>query len=330
MSIIIPTISKVVIGRSIGYLMDQFFKGNDVIWEGIQQDIAFHQSMIEGIYLRSLKTCQDFLDCRDFNSAANSLMDLSNQEGTATINYILGILLYKVGNKELAVKKLEQAFLMNPLLSFKANLSLNEIIEPISGINLWSSKPYTLEDSWGNKAMRHMGIEINEGIGSMEVCTLGGNIAYLLRTKDTGKTIFGGISLSDGHILWPPKEESTDNGLQLVLNTPKYAIFKYNYNMFRLYSMTTGKQLAQLSEKTFKMMFGDTNARQYLIDCSVEEYSSTKRITIPNTSPSKQLVIIPERDKLHKYWKTDGNHPHPGIDFDPVKYYAMNIKFRVE
>lgn len=329
MSIIIPTISKVVIGKSIGYLMDQFFKGNDNIWEGIQQDIAFHQSMIEGIYISSLKTCQDFLNCKDFNSAANSLMDLSNREGTATINYILGILLYKIGNKALAVKKLEQAFFMNPLLSFNANLSVNEIIEPISGIAPWSSRPYTLEDSWGNKVMRHMGVEINEGVGSMEACTLGGNIAYLLRTKDTGNTIFGGISMSDGHIMWH-HEASTDNELQLVLNTPKYAIFKYNYNMFRLYNMTTGNELAQLSENTLKMMFGVTAASQYLIYFDVDEYSSTKRIAIPNTSPSKHLVIIPERDKLHKYWKTDGNQPHPGIDFDPVKYYAMNIKFRVE
>ena len=65
---------------------------------------------------------------------------------------------------------------------------------------------------------------------------------------------------------------------------------------------------------------------KYKMSSAIDENSPI--VEIPTIS-SNTISIIPIKHKKHKYWQTDGHQPHPGIDFDPVIYWAMNVKLEI-
>lgn len=328
MSTITTAISKYAITKCIELISKNLFIQEDPIWKELNRNINIHQHMIEGIYISSIKSCHDYISLGDYHSAANALMNLSNMDGTATINYLLAMILCKIGKKELGSKKMEVALQMNPLLATNMGFKVTDIYEPIINAEYWDTTPFLIDDTFGNKVLRKLGFEINEGVYHLELSTLGGNIAYLIRTKDTEINSYGVLNVKNGYPIWS-KTEKSEYSLHLRLSTPQYTIFEDYNGMLRIFNAHNGYEVAQFTKATFEVLFGSSNGEDYYLSTYIEQYShsTTLPIVIPNLG--RKLEIIPIQAIRHKYWKTDGNHPHPGIDFDPVIYYAMNVKFKL-
>lgn len=285
------------------------------------------QSMIEQVYISPLKTFKDFINNNMYSEAIRSLMDLSNREATPKVNYILAMALLKNGNIELGKQKLETAISMNPYMEcFEKYLQSNlQCSTPIIG---WSSFPYTINDTFANKTLRRLGFKVNEGVLEVEICTSGGDILYLIKTEKGAK--FGLLDISNGYTIWQKYEENVDTyNYKIVTCTPAYVVLKIgrNYYFYNRWSNC----VSQYSENAFQLLFSKKSeleyVSKYLETKKIDEYSDL--IKIPTLS-NKITSVIPVRHQKHKYWKSDENQPHPGIDFDPVIYWAMNIEIKID
>ena len=178
MSFILSSISSIA-----NYVLRdlQFSELNVTIQNKLDEVLSVQHSMIEQIYISSLKTYRDFIKKKDYKSAANSLMNLSNREATPKVNYLLAMALIKCGEIELAKEKIEKAISMNPFLDY-SELHLASNYRCPTPHTSWSTTPYTITDSFANKAFRGMGFEINEGLSKIEVCSSGSDILYLVKT----------------------------------------------------------------------------------------------------------------------------------------------------
>ena len=119
MSTITTAISKYAISKCIEFISKNLFIYEDPVWKEVNRNIHIHQHMIESVYISSIKSCNDYISIGDYHSAANALMNLSNMDGTATINYILALILCKLGKTELGAKKMEVAHANEPIISNK-------------------------------------------------------------------------------------------------------------------------------------------------------------------------------------------------------------------
>lgn len=285
-----------------------------------------HQSMIEQIYISPLKSFKDFIANNMYSDAIRSLMDLSNRDATPKVNYILALALFLNGNAELAKEKLEKAISMNPFMDcFQKFLSDNyKCMTPSSE---WTSQPFTITDTFANKAFRRMGIEVNEGIIKTEVITSGGDVFYLFKTENDVK--YGLLNLSNGNSIWQKYEENVNyTDYKIITCTPDYSVIRIgcNYYFYNRHSSC----VTTYSNNAFELLFSTKSELRHVFKFLAEETidECSRIINLPTLS-NRELSIIPIKYKKHKYWKTDGNHPHPGIDFDPVIYWAMNVELRL-
>lgn len=92
MSFILSSISSIA-----NYVLRdlQFSELNVTIQNKSDEVLSVHQSMIERIYISPLKTYRDYINKKDYKSAANSLMNLSNREATPKVNYLLAMAIYR-------------------------------------------------------------------------------------------------------------------------------------------------------------------------------------------------------------------------------------------
>ena len=317
MSFILSSISSIA-----NYVLKdlQFSELNVTIQNKLDEVLSVHQSMIEQIYISPLRTYRDYINSKDYESAAHCLMDLSNREATPKVNYLLAMALIKCGKIELAKQKIEKAISMNPFLDYSELYLANNYRCPTHHTS-WSTTPYTITDSLANKAFRRMGFEINEGLSKIEVCSSGGDILYLVKTEN--EVEFGLLDIINGHTIWHEHKDNTN--YEIISCTPEYAILKRDglYNFYNRNSIC----VAQYSEPTFELLFSTirelNNVAPYIVESNLNE--STPILELQTLS-TKNISITPIKHKKHKYWKTDGNSPHPGIDFDPVIYWAMNVR----
>lgn len=284
------------------------------------------QSMIEQIYISQLKSFRDYITNNMYSDAVRSIMDLSNRDATPKVNYLLALALSLNGNAGLAIEKLKKAICMNPFMDcFDKYLRDNyKCVTPPSG---WTAQPFTINDTFANKALRRMGIEVNEGVIKTEVITSGGDVFYLIKTENDVK--YGLLDLSNGNSVWQKYEENVNHtDYKIITCTPEYSVLKigYYYYFYNRYSNCVTKY----SNNAFELLFSTKSELQHVSKFLAEERieDNSNVINLPTLS-DRDLSIIPIKYKKHKYWKTDGNHPHPGIDFDPVIYWAMNIEFRL-
>lgn len=303
----------------------QYERLMDSLQNRLNTTLNIHQTMLEESYMSPLRTCSDYLRTHQYKNAANALMDLSNKECTPFVNCLLALILAMNGDKELAYGKMRTAMYMNPFIISNHSKEITERLA-FTGVNTMDLKPYELKDSFSNKALRRLGIEINEGIQRVQICTLGGDLSYLLEFSDG--VSYGLINLSNGCILWERTEE--DSRKQLVMSTPKYTVYKYN-DSYEIYSNSNGVCNVRFSKYTFETMFCPlktlSDYEDFISNVDLNQYSN--EFTMPTLMRGKKILILPIKEKEHKYWKTDGNQPHPGIDFDPVRYWAMNVRFRI-
>jgi hypothetical protein len=308
-------------------MINGFEKDNSFLFNNIFSKLDNHQVMIEDTYRSCLRVCKDYLELNRLDKAADSLMEVSNREGTPVVNYLLGICLIALGETTLGEKKLTKALNMNPLLALPV-LDNNPLgfYESESAIISWSCTPYTLEDTPRNKFLRGIGLgtEINEGISSLNACSVGGNIAYALRVKDMNRSIYGCIDVRNGGVLWQRIVEE-EVCKEIVLNSPLYVVYYYD-NIYNVYSAEKGHFLASFTRDTFHTIFcpeillKDERIMQFYD----RDNEATLHIPIVNYSNRKvhlNKYIVRE----HTGTKSDGNYPHPGIQF--YKYSAKNIEF---
>lgn len=322
-------VGKAVISTCISRLTNSFFSLNeDPLYRYVSREISIHQTMIEDIYLSSLRTFSDYVDMGNYEKAADALMDISNREGTPITKYLLGMTLLKIGQKDLANKKIQEAFAANPLLSELIGISVTSLMSTPNPTSFWSVTPCTVEDSLGNKIIRRLGVEINEGVKWVEVSSFGGHIAFLESFEE--KCCYGVLNIEDGTVEWMRSDEE-DYDRRIALYTPEYVVYDF-HGKYEIFKQSSGRCVASFSKDAFHVLFcpqeqlESSNLKPYETSFSLN-YSTSP--VIIQTHISKSLRIEPYVVKNHRYWKTDGNQPHPGIDFDPVEYSAMNVRFKL-
>lgn len=293
------------------------------ILASLEEVLAVHQVMIEQTYISPLLTFQDYVKNSMYEDGMRCLMELSNREATPKINYLLALTLVKCGKLELAKDKLEKAFMMNPYLKvFQPHLMISGFCH--QSASNWCVRPYTIVDSFSNKALRRLGMEVNEGVVSIEICSSGGDILYSIFTEN--ECVFGLLEITSGCSLWQHKVSDLD--YRIVTCTPEYAVFK-NGTLYKVYNKY-GSIVGQYSKFVFETIFScEEELRlvdQYKISCSVDEFTEKMELS---TLSSKQLSVTPVRYTKHRYWRTDGIQPHPGIELDPVVYWAMNVELSI-
>lgn len=322
MSIVLTTFSSIVnyVLRDI-----QNMDLRSSILKGVDEALGDQQAMIEQSYISPLRTFQDYIKNGMYEDGMHSLMELSNRDATPKINYLLALTLAKCDELELAKDKLKKAFIMNPYLQvFQPHLNMSYLFyhQPTPS---WCVRPYTIVDSFSNKALRRLGIEVNEGIAYIEVCSSGGDILYLISTES--ECVFELLEITSGRLLW--QHNVSDLDYRIITCTPEYAVFQDGtfYKVYNKYGSCVG----QYSKSTFETIFSSKEelkmVDQYKISCNINEYTEKMRLS---TLTSKHLSITPVKYTKHKYWKTDGNQPHPGIEFDPVVYWAMNVDISLD
>lgn len=321
MDIIVSSISSIA-----NYVLKDLQNSNlqATIQSKLDKEMSVHQYMMEDIYLSSLRSYWDNISMGEYEAAIQSIMDLSNREATPKVNYLLAMALVKCGKEQLAKQKLKEALLMNPFMDCSEPYLENDYhVEPVS--YNWSIIPYTIDDTISNKVLRRLGIDINEGVSKIEVCSSGGDILYLIKAQNDVE--FGLIDINTGHIIWKTSRKD-DVDIEIIANTPYYSILKYK-DTYEFYKRKE-TCVARLSKYSFNILFS-TDAEllkisKYKMSSVIDENSSV--MEIPAIS-SKKISIIPIKHKKHRYWKTDGHQPHPGIDFDPVIYWAMNVRLEI-
>ena len=321
MGIIVSSISSIV-----NYVLRDLQHSDllTTIQNKLDKELSVHQFMIEDIYLSSLRSYLDNISMGEYEAAIQSIMDLSNREATPKVNYLLAMALVKCGKEQKAKEKLEKAFLMNPFMDcFEPCLESDYHAAPSS--SNWSIIPYAINDTFSNKVFRRLGIDINEGVSEIEVCSSGGDILYLIKTQNDVE--FGLIDINTGNIIWN-KFRKGNIDTEIIANTPYYSILKYK-DTYEFYKRRD-TCVARFSKSSFNILFS-TDAElmkisKYKMSSAIDENSPI--VEIPTIS-SNTISIIPIKHKKHKYWQTDGHQPHPGIDFDPVIYWAMNVKLEI-
>lgn len=322
-------VGKAVISTCISRLTNSIFSLNeDRLYRYVSNEISNLSTMIEDIYISSLRTFSDYVNMGNYEKAADALMEISNREGTPITKYLLGMTLLKTGKKDLAYKKIQEAFVANPLLAELIEVPVNSLINKPSTVGYWSTIPCTVEDSLGNKIIRRLGVEINEGVKRVETSSFGGHIAFLESFEE--KCCYGVLNIENGKVEWMRTDEE-DNDRRIVLYTPEYVVYDFD-GKYEIFKQSMGRCVASFSKDAFHVLFcpqkqlGSSNLIPYESRFSLDDSISP---VIIKTHISKSLRIEPYVVQRHRYWKTDGNQPHPGIDFDPVEYSAMNVRFKL-
>ena len=215
--------------------------------------------------------------------------------------------------------------MMNPYLRvFQPHLNISSSFcnQPVLS---WRVRPYTIVDSFSNKAWRRLGMEVNEGIVYVEICSSGGDILYLICTEN--ECVFGLLEIATGRSLW--RHNVSDLNYRIITCTPEYAVFQ-DGTLYKVYNKY-GFYVGQYSKFTFEAIFSSEEelkmVNHYKISSNINEFTEKMRLS---TLTSKKLSITPVKYTKHKYWKTDGKQPHPGLEFDPVVYWAMNVDISID
>lgn len=334
MSAIQVSIGMDSILKCISWIANDFEQKKDPLYVSLSSRVDNLGTMIEERYRSPLKTFRDFIELNRFDKAVDSLMDASNWEGTPIINFLLGSCLVKLGKKELGQKKMATALNMNPLLALIGGCdSIHELYDTKRDFISWSCIPYTLEDTFKNKALRAIGVWIDEGISSFDFCALGGSIAFVFHIPDMNRSIYGLIDSCNGSIIWRRIVDEKE-AMAIVLNSPRYVVYK-NDEMYYIYSAENGNIKATFTKDTFHTVFcpeyilEDSRIMGFCTNGYVFSFSNTHNMfLIPDAhNINRRISINVFKSKKHIGAQSDGRRPHPGIEIQ--NYWAENIELKM-
>ena len=138
------------------------------------------------------------------------------------------------------------------------------------------------------------------------------------------RSIYGCVDVRNGRVLWQKIVEEAV-AKDIVLNSPLYVVY-YQDNTYNVHSAEKGHFLASFTKDTFHTVF----CPEFLLkdERKKQFYDKDKEATLPlpivNYS-NRKVHIKKKIENEHTGAKSDGNYPHPGIEF--YKYWAQNVEF---